>query len=90
MTTWRHTLELADVMHEWEEDLKSFTEVRDEIVKRIREAPFFDADDDELAMAVEDLEFAETADDFDWPWNEFYDWADDHRIWVETMARSDA
>lgn len=82
---WRHTLKLRDVFHD--ED-KLFVERRDAIVARIKSAAWFkraDGDDDDLCAIVTDLAEAETTDDFDESWRDFYDWADENRVWVETV-----
>jgi hypothetical protein len=80
---WLHQLDVADVFHD--ED-KPFLLRRDVMVARIKAAPFYDEDDMELERIVEDLAYAETPDEWDGPWDEFYDWADDSRVWIKTRA----
>lgn len=79
---WTHKLALGDVFHATEMD---FTERRDAIVRRIKEARFYDADDWTLERIVEELAETEDPDDFDGPWDDFYDWADTNQVWVQTI-----
>jgi hypothetical protein len=75
---WRHTLQLADV---WRDENREFTERRDEIVKRIKALPMFEADN-HLQMLADDLQDAVEPWEFDDAWDYFYDWADDNDVWV--------
>lgn len=80
---WEYTLRLGDIFHN--EDM-SFEQKRDEIVRRIKAAGFWDEDDYDLGEAVELLAEAEDVRDFDVYWDQFYDWADDNRVWVDTFG----
>lgn len=80
-THWAHTLKLDDIFHS---EAHSFTNRRDIIVKRIRGAGFFDEADSELQELVDELADSRDTDEFDRVWDYFYDWADDHRVWVVT------
>jgi hypothetical protein len=84
MAAWRHTLELADIFHD--DDL-SFEQRRDEIVRRIKAAPFYDSGrcDFDLVDLVDQLEHAEEIEHFDDYWSDFYDYCDVNRIWVATV-----
>ena len=83
---WRHTLELGDVFHN--DDL-TFEQKRAEIVRRIKEAPFYDPTDWDLDDVVTSLEENEDADEFDLTWDRFYDWCDSgKRVWVQTWPNS--
>lgn len=79
MAVWRHILDVKDI---WEDENLPFEDLRDGIVKRIREADFFN---DDLTDVVDDLEYSETESEFDSAWNDFYDWCDDHRVWVKAL-----
>lgn len=81
-TRWHSSIDLGYVFHD--NDL-SFTERRDTIVQRISTASFYDADDLQLADIVYELSQAEDAEEFDFLWDEFYDWADVNGVWVTTL-----
>lgn len=82
---WDHRLQLGDVFHN--EDMP-FEQRRDEIVRRIKAARFYRTDDRSLSLddIVDELADAEDYDEFDDAWDSFYDYADVHRIWVETIS----
>lgn len=82
MPHWAHTLRVADV---WRNEDMPFPARRDEIVRRIKASRFWDADDYDLEGIVSDLQNAEDVRGFDAAWEEFYYWADDQRVWVETF-----
>lgn len=82
MSLWLCTLKLKDIFHD---ETKSFEQRRDVIAARIKTAAFYDENDFELVDMVDQLEFAETAEAFNDYWAEFYNWADDNRVWVETV-----
>jgi hypothetical protein len=81
MPSWKCTLRLADIFHS---EAHSFTNRRDIIVKRIKALPIYDEDDFAIWEIVENLAETEDVDQFNGWWNEFYDWADSNRVWVET------
>lgn len=82
MTAWQSVLQLKDVFHD--ED-RTFIERRDLIVTRIKAQDWYDEDDMDLEWVVEELAAAPTEEEFDAYWNDFYDWADTHLVWVETF-----
>lgn len=87
---WKHKLYLGDFFHDEE---KTFEQIRDEVARRIRRASWFepfDTDDYSVTLEnlVEEIEGCTNADDFDEVWTEFYDWADENRIWVDTWKRT--
>jgi hypothetical protein len=86
MAIWHPTLRLGDIFHD---DDMPFEAKRDEIVRRIKAQKFWNPDDFELSDTMEGLEEAEDANEFDEAWADFYDWADAHRVWVETFAPAD-
>ena len=79
---WEHNLLIADVFHD---EARSFEERRDLIVKRILASRFWDAEDEDLVTIVEDLGKAPDEDRFDEFWDEFYNWCDEHAVWVATV-----
>lgn len=79
---WERTLDLSDVFHAD----KPFLEMRDEIVRRVRALDPHD-NDGVLQAIADELGDAETGDEWDGPWDTFYDWADFHRVWVKTIGR---
>lgn len=97
MGRWKERIELADLWHSFEEDesQENFLKVRDEVVRRFREASWMkdasDADSemdlDRLSDLLDQLAYTETTDEFDSYWDDVLDWADDNRLWVETMIR---
>ena len=56
---------------------------RDEMVRRVRRLDR-DESDGELQDIADRLGEAEDFDEWDAPWNAFYDWADWNRVWVVT------
>lgn len=80
MARWKHTLDLSDVFHDGS---RTFEERRTLIVARIRNASFYDIDGD-CADIIDDLSNSPNHHNFDYFWNQFYDWADDNRVWVKT------
>lgn len=54
---------------------------RDEMVRRVRALNSYDTDLQDIA---DELAEAADGDEWDAPWDDFYDWADDHSVWVVT------
>lgn len=79
---WNHRLHLGDIFHD---ETRTFEQRRDEIVRRIKAAPFYDEDDLTLWSLVDELADTLDGDDFDDAWGLFYDWCDGERVWVETI-----
>lgn len=82
MPRWKNKLDLADVFHD---DAWSFEERRDEIVKRIRVLSTYALGEAWIEEIVENLAEASDVREFDSWWHEFYDWADEARVWVATF-----
>lgn len=91
---WSGSFSVADIFHD--DDMPMVDKIT-EVVRRIKAAPFFDTEDDELVEIVEEMEwiaeganqrssYDELADEFDCVWDGFYDWCDlNGRVWVETF-----
>lgn len=82
---WKYKLRVGDVFHD---DEKSLAEKGQVIAARIKAAPFWEGNRDELEPLVDELVDAADAEDehwFDLVWDAFYDWADAERVWVETI-----
>lgn len=79
MSNWRRTLNLSDIFR----GEQPFPERRDEMVRRIRRLDPGDTDG-ELQEIADDLAATENGDEWDLPWDAFYDWADANRVWVRT------
>lgn len=75
---WQKRLDLSDVFHK---DELEWSDRRDEMVRRVRALDPYDTDLQDIAD-----ELADTADGDEWdnPWDDFYDWADDNAVWVVT------
>lgn len=82
VNVWTHKLNLADVFHD---DALTFEVKRDTIVRRIKAARFYDADNWTLFGIVDELADTTDVEDFDYVWSEFYDWADAERVWISTI-----
>ena len=85
VNVWLGTLELGDVFHD---ENVPFEQRRDEIVKRIKAADWYEPEDLSLSGVLDDLATSPDVAAFDLSWDEFYGWADDARIWVETIKVS--
>lgn len=79
MSAWRRSLDVSDIFR----GDAPFEERRDLMVRRVR-ALDPNEEDGELQDIADRLSDAETGDEWDGPWDEFYDWADWHRVWVRT------
>jgi hypothetical protein len=81
MSHWDYTLRLDDVFHN---ENMSFDARRDEIVKRIRTSPFYDKTDGWLVDFVGEMANSDHVDEFDEWRDQFYDWCNLNRVWVQT------
>jgi hypothetical protein len=82
MAVWTYRLNIKDVFHD---DNRTIIQKRDEIVRRIKRASFYNEDDTMLFDIVDELSGVEDVEEFDFVWSRFYDWADGKRVWVETF-----
>lgn len=88
MAHWEYTLNLRDI---WKEPGIPFDKMRDAVVQRIVDSDFwkdtleFDLEANyELTSIVEDMSMSRNMREFNLAWSDFYDFADEHRIWVAT------
>lgn len=80
---WRYKLQLGDVFYA--DDL-DFETKRDIIVERIKDSEFYDPfHDGYLEALADELSGVADEDEFNDTWDEFHDYADDNRIWIETL-----
>jgi hypothetical protein len=82
MPDWKYHLELEDL---W--DLTTsmpFEDRRDAIVRRVRDADFYDETDIVLRNIVNDVASAADLLEFDRHWDYVRWWADDHSVWLCT------
>jgi hypothetical protein len=83
MARWDHTLKLADVFHNDALTLERKREIiADRIVKRLGKNDEFGEEFTDLA---EELRNTDTVASFDRVWNDVYDAANYHRVWIETF-----
>ncbi len=85
LPVWDRRLDVAGVFHT---DALTFEQRRDAVARAVRASGWLDGRDmfDALVLAVEGLEQAEDADEFDGWWDEVYDHADYDRVWIVTRA----
>jgi hypothetical protein len=94
MAHWAHTIEVGRFFTDEAEETMSFEERRDGIVAVLKGQPFYKEDgygsDDSMEFefwdAVDDLSMAQTYGDFDSAWHSLYDWADNHRVWIDAVG----
>jgi hypothetical protein len=80
MRTWLLRLDVSDIFRNEDIPLRQrFAE----IARRVRALNPLDSYLQEIAERIED---AQDVDEFDEAWDEFYDWADHERCWVETHS----
>lgn len=83
---WHYTFHIGELFHN---DALTFEERRDAIMRRMRQQPWF-AQFDSDECITEDLETATDPDEWDEWWDQFYDWADRKRVWVNTFSKAKA
>lgn len=88
MAHWEYTLNLRDI---WKEPEIPFDKMRDAVVQRIVDSDFwkdtleFDLEANyELTSIIEDMSMSRNMREFNLAWSDFYDFADEYRIWVAT------
>lgn len=82
---WRYRVELGHVFRNEE---MTFEERRDEIVRGIRESPWFNSHSEGSWLHSLTEELSEVVDEpyFNHVWNCIYDQADIDRCWIETTS----
>lgn len=94
MVIWRHQIRLGDI---WNNDDLTLEQKRDRIVERVECETWYqeavanptarpdglDYSDYEIESIIYDLKHSEGEDGFNSIWHEFYDYCDEHRIWVD-------
>lgn len=83
MAHWEYTLDVKSIWNDFEE--VGFEDSRDQIIRKIKDSLFWDEEDWSLTNAVDEMEWSEDLDDFNYAWEQFYDWADAMRVWVKTF-----
>jgi hypothetical protein len=80
---WERKISVADVFHN---DAMTFPEIRDAVVRKLRDSAWFKSKDeyDDLPQLVEELAEVEDTSDFDNVWDAIYDEADADRVWITT------
>ena len=97
---WKIAFKIGDVWEEAQEldtdDEDGFDRFKTLIMPKIRK--FYTKmetflDDDEEIMRLDDIifELDDTDDEQEWDyaWEDFYDWADDNDVWIETLDGPD-
>jgi len=84
---WNHKFNIKD---DWQKAVNREVSVADFsklLANKISKSPFYNEEDIEIADIV--LEFTHMGesnwDDFDVVWDQFYDWADTNRVWIQTF-----
>lgn len=97
---WKIAFKIGDVWSQAEEldteDEDDFDQFKSLIMPKIRK--FFTKmetflEDDEEIMRLDDiimdLDNSDDAQEWDYSWEDFYDWADDNEVWIETHDSPD-
>lgn len=85
MANWKYKLDLKE---DWQRaDRKEITakELADIVIDKITSSAFYSEQDDELQYIIEEFQGLganDSFDDFDVVWDQFYNWADDNRVWI--------
>lgn len=79
MRRWARRLDVSDIFR----GDAPWPERRDEMVRRVRALDPLE-NDGELQDIADELGDAADGDEWDGPWDAFYDWADFNDVWVVT------
>ncbi len=85
MPKWSYTVDLSNIFHDPD---RSFTQKRDEIVKRLRESLWYNSKmlhETELQDVVTALSNSRDVEEFDEHWDYLYTLADTDRCWIATF-----
>lgn len=91
MANWVIKLDLSDIWNKYQED-EDFEEFKEALIPRLKEKleEVQEKLGDDAAMEFEDMiseiEYnAEDVEEFDYIWQDFYDWADENKVWLGTF-----
>lgn len=88
MAIWNTSITVSDVFNDESLPLET---LKTTVISRIRDDAFCSAllttdDGCELADILDSLCVVDDEDEFNEAWADLYDWADAHRVWIETIA----
>lgn len=88
MRRWTKTVKIGDI---WKNEAMTFPERRKALVTRLRSRlvganPHSDPSIWDLENILDELFEAEDVETFDEVWDAFYDWCDEHSVWVDRTA----
>ncbi len=85
MINWKYKLDLKEDWQRAERKEITAKELADIIIDKIINSAFYSNSDDELQDIINELKGMGADDsfnDFDVIWDQFYDWADENKVWV--------
>ena len=87
---WKFTIDIADIWENNEFDDDFGKKIYDRIMKDFEEIKKIVGEEeaDDLSNILEYIRDSSHTDEFDNAFDDFYDWADDNEIWVNTMEIS--
>jgi hypothetical protein len=87
---WRLKVDVADLFEDLADGRITFGEAQWRVVSRLQQLPIHEDhgwdDVDVFNDIVDALAYAESQEEFDDYWDELYDWADEHALWVNTLS----
>ncbi len=86
LPVWERKIQLGDVFRN---DEMTFTQRRDAICKRIKVSGWMKLheEDYDFETLLEELANVDDPDDFDYWWDQLYDYADEDRVWIDTINK---
>jgi hypothetical protein len=87
LPVWKRKIQLGDVFHN---DEITFAQRRDAICKRIKASGWMKLHEEDYGfeMLLEELANVDNPDDFDYWWDQLYDYADEDRVWIDTINKA--
>ncbi len=85
MRNWKHKFDLKEDWQRAKRKEITAKELADIIINKIVNSTFYSNNDDELQDIINELKGMgadDSFDDFDVIWDQFYDWADENKVWV--------
>lgn len=85
MSKWNYTFDIKDDWKKAENDEISAKQLSNIVVEKIKSSAFYSKNKEDLNDIIWDFEEIrehDSFDDFDTIWSDFYDWADENRVWV--------